>query len=83
MIDSHPGFDPSYFQDRASEIAASVASQTVLVARRTQEISKELSFFLKVTQELAIEDISISFNTKEKDLLLLDSSPLGYKTIDV
>jgi hypothetical protein len=34
-------------------------------------------------QELAIKDTGISFNTKEKDLLLLDSSPLGYKTINV
>jgi hypothetical protein len=42
-----------------------------------------LNFSLKATQELAIKDIDISLNTKEKDLLLLDSGPLGYKTIDV
>jgi hypothetical protein len=83
-MDSHPGPDPlSYFQDRASEVAASVASQTALVARRTREISKELSLSLEATQELAIEDTGISLNTKEKDLLLLDDGPLGYKTIDV
>jgi hypothetical protein len=82
-MDSHPGPDPSYFQDRASEVAASVASQTALVARRTLEISKELSFFLEATQELAIKDTGVSLNTKEEDLLLFDSSPLGYKTIDV
>jgi hypothetical protein len=83
VMDSHPSPDPSYFQDRTSEIAASITSQTALVAWRTREISKELSLSLETTQELAIEDIGMSLNTKEKDLLLLDSSPLGYKTIDV
>jgi hypothetical protein len=82
-MDSHPGPNLSYLQDRASEVAASVASQTVLVARRTREISKELSLSLEATQELVIEDTGISLNTKEEDLLLLDSGPLGYKTIDI
>jgi hypothetical protein len=82
-MDSHPGPDPSYLQDRASEIAASIASQTALVAWRTREISKELNLSLEVMQELVIEDTGISFNTKEEDLLLLDSGPLGYKTINV
>jgi hypothetical protein len=49
VMDSHPGPDPSYFQDRASEVATSVASQTALVARRTREISKELSLSLETT----------------------------------
>jgi hypothetical protein len=83
VIDSHPGPDPSYFQDRASKVAASVVSQIALVARRTREISKELSLSLKATQELAIEDTGINLNTKEEDLLPLDGSPLGYKTIDI
>jgi hypothetical protein len=30
-----------------------------------------------------IKDIGINLNTKEKDLLLLDNGPLGYKTINV
>jgi hypothetical protein len=83
MIDSYPNPDLFYFQDRTSEVAASIASQIALVARRTREISKELSFFLEATQELAIKDISISLNIKEKDLLLLNNSPLGYKTINI
>ena len=57
MIDSYPGSDPSYFQDRTSEIAASITSQIVFVAWRIQEISKELSFSFEATQELAIKDI--------------------------
>jgi hypothetical protein len=83
VIDLHPNPDLSYFQDRTSKVATSIASQTTLIAWRTQEISKELSFSLKTTQELVIENTGISLNTKEEDLLLLDSSPLGYKTIDV
>jgi hypothetical protein len=42
-----------------------------------------LSLSLKATQELAIEDTGVSLNTKEEDLLPLDSGPLGYKTINV
>jgi hypothetical protein len=83
VIDSHPGPDLLYFQNRTSEVAASITLQTALIAQRTQEISKELNLFLETTQELAIKDTGISLNTKEEDLLLLDSSPLGYKTINV